>query len=98
MTIETFILPVDCSLRSIRPLHAEMAAAFQAEGDLTLDCSALATCDLTVAQLLVSATRTAATTGRTLRLAAVPAALATVLARAGLALSPAADRLLISEV
>jgi anti-anti-sigma regulatory factor len=75
-----------------------MAAAFEAEGDITINCSALASCDLTAVQLLVSATRSAATTGKTLRLAAVPPALETALARAGLALSPAADRILISEV
>ncbi|MDR6874014.1 anti-anti-sigma regulatory factor [Bosea sp. BE125] len=94
----TVNMPVDCSLRSIRPCHVEVVAAFKSSGDLVIDCSAITACDIAGVQLLVSASKTAADSGRLLRLEGVPEALSTALARAGLALSPSADRILISEV
>ncbi|SFI88459.1 anti-sigma-factor antagonist [Bosea sp. OK403] len=94
----TVNMPVDCSLRSIRPFHVEVVAAFKSSGDLVIDCSAITACDIAAVQLLVSASKTAADSGRLLRLEGVPEVLSTTLARAGLALSPSADRILISEV
>jgi anti-anti-sigma regulatory factor len=94
----TVNMPVDCSLRSIRPFHVEVVAAFKSGGDLIIDCSAITACDIATIQLLVSASKTAADSGCLLRLEAVPEVLSTTLARAGLALSPSADRILISEV
>ncbi|WP_281261274.1 STAS domain-containing protein [Bosea psychrotolerans] len=91
-------MPADCSLRSISSCHAEMVAALKSEGDLSVDCSAITTCDITGIQLLVSAAKTAEAAGRVMRLAGVPETLGMALARAGLALSPAADRILINEV
>ena len=91
-------MPTDCSLRSIRPLHAEMVAAFKSDGDLAIDCSAITTCDITGIQLLVSAAKTAEASGRVMRLDGVPDVLSVALDRAGLVLSPAADRILIREV
>jgi anti-anti-sigma regulatory factor len=81
--------PADCSLRSIRPLHSEMAAAFKADGDLAIDCSAMTSCDITGLQLLISAAKTAETARRPFRVEGVPEVLSTALARAGLQLPSA---------
>ncbi|WNJ89983.1 STAS domain-containing protein [Bosea sp. 685] len=94
----TVNMPVDCSLRSIRSCHVEVAAAFKSGGDLVIDCSAITACDIAGIQLLVSASKTAAVSGRLMRLEGASEALSTALVRAGLALSPSADRILINEV
>ena len=90
-------LPSDCTLRSARPIQEQLVAALQAVDAVTLDCSAVAHADLAGVQILVSATRTAQAADRSFRLTGVSDILAAALTRAGFALAPSGDRIVINE-
>ena len=95
--MSNIILPADCTLRSARPIQVQIAAALQEPEAVTMDCSAVTHADFAGVQLLVCATRSATTAGRPLRLTGVPDVLAAVLTRAGFALGPASDHIVINE-
>jgi len=95
--MSSIILPADCTLRSARPTHETILAALQSGDPVTMDCSAVAQADITGVQLLVCATRMATALERRLTLTGVSDALAAVLARAGFALAPTSDHIVINE-
>lgn len=84
----------DWSLKSIRSVQAHILANDSGARRLSLDCSAVTSCDLTGVQLLAAAFRGFAEAGRSLSVAGLSPAMEQALARAGLALSPAGDALI----
>jgi two-component system chemotaxis response regulator CheY len=56
------------TLRTVEEAHTRLLEALAEPGDLTLDCAVVAEVDLSGAQLLVSAAKTAAAEGRGVRL------------------------------
>lgn len=74
----------DCSVRAIRALQAEIAAALAATADLSLDCAEVERADIAFVQLVVSAAGTAERQAKRLTLAAPSEVVRGAFARAGL--------------
>jgi chemotaxis protein CheX len=90
-------LPADLTLRSARLAHESIAAVFQSSDPVNIDCSTVTQADLAGVQLLVSATRTATGSGRTLTLVGMSEALAQALTRSGFELAPSSDHIVLTE-
>ncbi|MET7246953.1 STAS domain-containing protein [Methylobacterium sp. EM32] len=77
-------MPGDCTLRAIRTLHGEIAAALAATANLTLDCSKVERADIAFVQLVVAAAGTAERKAKRLALIDAPDLVEGAFARAGL--------------
>jgi len=95
--MSSITLPLDCTLRAARLVQENTIAALQSGDSITIDCSAVAQVDMAGVQVLVCATRTAKAMDRELSLSGVPDALAAALARAGFALAPSSDHIILNE-
>jgi hypothetical protein len=80
------------TVRQAAQIHADMLAVLSGPGDILLDAAGMTEADLSVVQIIISAQRSAASSGRRLELAAPPAgALREALERGGFADPGAAD-------
>ncbi|MGF3027223.1 STAS domain-containing protein [Methylobacterium aquaticum] len=77
-------LPGDCTVRVIRTLHGEIAAALASTADLTLDCTGVERADIALVQLVVSAAGTAERQSKRLTLVGASDVVKGAFARAGL--------------
>ncbi|KMO42315.1 hypothetical protein VQ03_11315 [Methylobacterium tarhaniae] len=80
----TVTMPGDCSLRAIRTLHGEIAAALAASTDLVLDCAGVERADIAFVQLVVSAAGTAERRAKRLTVVDASDIVQAAFARAGL--------------
>ncbi|MCF4127266.1 STAS domain-containing protein [Methylobacterium sp. SyP6R] len=78
----------DCTLRAIRSLHGEIAAALASTNDLVLDCADIERADIAFVQLVVSAAGTAERQAKRLTLVDMPDIVQGAFGRAGLATQP----------
>lgn len=97
-TLEAEDCRADWSLRSIAAIRSGMLGVLHIKDNLSIDCSAITSCDITAVQLLVSLSMTARKTGRDMRLVGVPDILRATMLRAGVSLALSGDRNLVSEV
>ena len=74
----------DCTVRAVRTLHGEIAAALASTTDLVLDCADIERADIAFVQLVVSAAATAERQAKRLTLVDVPDTVQGAFARAGL--------------
>ncbi|AWB25309.1 STAS domain-containing protein [Methylobacterium currus] len=81
-------MPGDCTLRSIRALHGEIAAALASTADLALDCAGVERADIAFVQLVVSAAGTAERRAKRLTLVGASDVVQGAFARAGLTTRP----------
>ncbi|KMO11545.1 STAS domain-containing protein [Methylobacterium platani] len=90
----TVTMPGDCTVRTIRTRHGEIAAALAATANLALDCTAVERADIAFVQLVLAAAGTAERQSRRLTLTGAPDVVRGAFARAGLpahaVLAPAA--------
>jgi phospholipid transport system transporter-binding protein len=76
-------LPADCTLRAIKPLHADLSAALAGADVVALDCAQVERVDIAFVQLVLAAGRTAGRHGKQLGLASLVAPVETAFRRAG---------------
>jgi anti-anti-sigma regulatory factor len=77
-------LPGKLTVATVEETHAKLREALAGDSAVTLDCSQASEIDVTFLQLLVSAQRSAARAGKTVRLTAPPSgALAEAMQRCG---------------
>jgi len=76
-----------CDIRTVRENHAALLAAFRSREEIEIDAAGAEQVDVTVVQLLASATLTAAASNKRLRLVAASEPLRRALERAGLGYS-----------
>jgi anti-anti-sigma regulatory factor len=86
-------LQSDCCVRTAREHHAALLSAFRGRDYIEIDAAGVEHVDLTLIQLLVSATKTAKTSRKRMRLIAASEPLRSALARAGLRLSSSEDQI-----
>jgi anti-anti-sigma regulatory factor len=79
-----YALPAELTLRVVQQARAEISAAIQKNGVVTIDCSLVETADFSGVQLLASAIRTAASENCSLSLSSPTDALRLSVRRAGL--------------
>ncbi len=74
----------DCTVRSIRTLHREIAAALETGAEVSLDCSQVERADIAFVQLVLSAAATAARQAKRIDLTEASDVVASAFVRAGL--------------
>ncbi len=74
----------DCTVRSVRTLHREIAAALETSSDLSLDCAQVERADIAFVQLVLSAAATARQQAKRIDLTDASDVVASAFARAGL--------------
>lgn len=74
----------DCTVRSIRTLHREIAAALEMSADLSLDCGQVERADVAFVQLVLSAAATARRQAKRIDLTDASDVVASAFARASL--------------
>jgi anti-anti-sigma regulatory factor len=82
-----------CDIRSAAANRTTFVDAFRDREQIDIDTDFVEQVDITFIQLLVSAARTAAASGKRMRLVGVSDPLRVALARAGLRLSPSDDQI-----
>jgi anti-anti-sigma regulatory factor len=76
-----------CDIRTARETHAALLASFRSAEAVEIDAGDVAEADITLVQLIASATRTAEASGKPMRLIAVSEPLRAAFARAGVSAS-----------
>ena len=82
-----------CGIRTAQEHHAAVLGAFRARDAIEIDAGRVEDVDLTLLQLLVSATKTANASQKRFKLVGVSDPLRRALARAGLRLSSSDDQI-----
>lgn len=86
--MDPFRLHSECDVRTARERHAELIDAFLDRNEVEIDAGGVEHADVTLIQLLISAARTAEASQKRMRILSISEPLRSVLARAGLRLSP----------
>ena len=81
------ILADDCTVTHINNSYQMLVEAFERQGPIVVDLSQVAAADVTLIQLILSASRTAALQDRAFSLKSVPNRLQAVLGSAGISLN-----------
>lgn len=88
----TLPLGSDCSIQAVKPLQADLIAAFAEAEAVTLDCARIERADIAFVQIVLAASATAERRGKRLGLANMPAPVEAAFHRAGIAAALFAPR------
>ncbi|CAO4162683.1 STAS domain-containing protein [Methylorubrum populi] len=81
----TLPLASDCSLRTVKPLQADLITALAGGEVVVLDCARVERADIAFVQLVLAASGTAERSGKRIGLSNMPAPVAAAFQRAGVA-------------